>query len=49
MPHCFIKPQHILEKSGKKDRQIFDASSKYAWDSTPINRMTSTPYGSELS
>jgi hypothetical protein len=48
VPHCFITPQHILEKPGKKDHQIFDASRKYAWDSTPINGMTSTSYGSEL-
>jgi hypothetical protein len=26
VPHCFITPQHILEKPGKKDCQIFDAS-----------------------
>jgi hypothetical protein len=25
-PHLFFTPQHILEKAGKKDRQIFDAS-----------------------
>ena len=25
VPHCFITPQHILEKPGKKDSQIFDA------------------------
>ena len=48
VPHCFITPQHILEKPGKKDRQIFDASRKYDWDSTPVNAMTSTPHGSEL-
>jgi hypothetical protein len=48
VPHCFITPQHILEKPGKKDRQIFDASRKYDWDSVPINAMTSTPRGSEL-
>ena len=48
IPHCFITPQHILEKPGKKDRQIFDASRKYEWDSVPINAMTSTPHGSEL-
>ena len=48
VPHCFITPQHILEKPGKKDRQIFDASRKYDWDSLPINSMTSTPHGSEL-
>ena len=32
----------------KKDRQIFDASRKYDWDSVPVNQMTSTPNGSEL-
>ena len=26
IPQCFITPQHILEKPGKKDWQIFDAS-----------------------
>ena len=26
VPHCFITPQHILEKPGRKDHQIFDAS-----------------------
>jgi hypothetical protein len=48
VPHCFITPQHILEKPRKKDRQIFDASRKYDWDSVPINSMTSTLYGSKL-
>jgi hypothetical protein len=48
VPHCFITPQHILEKQGRKDRQIFDASRKYDWDSIPVNSMTSTPHGSEL-
>jgi hypothetical protein len=47
IPNLFITPQHILERPGKKDRQIFDASRRYAWDSVPINRMTSTPLGSE--
>jgi hypothetical protein len=48
VPHCFITPQHILKKPGKKDRQIFDESRKYKWDSVPINAMTLTPHGSEL-
>jgi hypothetical protein len=47
-PHCFITPQHIIEKPSKKDRQIFDASPKYDWDSVPINAMTATLYGSKL-
>lgn len=47
MPHLFFTPQHILEKPGKKDRQIFDASKRYTPWSTPINMMTSTPAGSE--
>ena len=48
VPHCFVMPQHILIKPGKKDRQIFDASRKYDWDSVPVNQMTPMPYGSEL-
>ena len=48
VPHCFITPQHILKKPGRKDRQIFDASRKYDWDSISINSMTSTPCGSKL-
>jgi hypothetical protein len=27
--HCFITPQHILEKPGRKDHQIFEALRKY--------------------
>jgi len=46
-PHLFFTPQHILEKPGKKDQQIFDASRRYTPWSTPINMMTSTRYGSE--
>jgi hypothetical protein len=46
-PHLFFTPQHILEKPGRKDRQIFDASKRYTPDSTPINVMTSTPVGTE--
>ncbi len=46
-PHLFFTPQHILEKPGKKDRQIFDASRRYTPWSTPINMMTSTRQGSE--
>ncbi len=49
VPHCFIMPQHILKKPSKKDHQIFNASCKYDWDSSPINSMTSTPHGLELS
>ena len=47
IPNLFITPQHILERLGKKDRQIIDASRCYTWDSIPINHMTSTPFGSE--
>ena len=46
IPHCFVTPQHILVKPGKKDHQ--NASQKYDWDSVPVNQMTSTPYGSKL-
>ena len=48
VPHIFFTPQHILEKPGRKDRQIFDASRQYEWTSIPINKMTSTPFGSEI-
>jgi hypothetical protein len=48
VPHCFITPQHILEKPGKKDRQIFNAARKCNWDLIPVNAMTSTPLGSKL-
>ena len=47
IPHPFFTPQHILETTGKKDRQIFDASGQYTLRSTPINMMMSTPFGSE--
>ena len=47
IPNLFFTPQHILEKPGKKDRQIFDASKRYTPLSTPINMMTSTPRGTE--
>ena len=46
-PHLSFMPRHILEKAGKKDQQIFDASRRYTPWSTPINMMTSTPLGSE--
>jgi hypothetical protein len=48
VPHCFITPQNILKKPGRKDHQIFDASRNNDWDSIPANSMTSTPRGSEL-
>ena len=47
MPHVFFTPQNILEKPGRKPRQISDASKRYTPTSTPINMMTSTPHGSE--
>jgi hypothetical protein len=37
IPNLFFTPQHILEKPGKKDRQIFDASKRYTPDSVSIN------------
>ena len=48
IPHLFFTPQHILEKLGKKDRQIFDAASRHDATSIPINMMTSTADGTEL-
>jgi hypothetical protein len=47
IPNLFFTPQHILEKPGKKDRQISDGSKRYTPFSTPINMMTSTPRGTE--
>jgi hypothetical protein len=47
MKHMFFTPQHILEKPGKKDRQIFDGSKRYTPTSTSLNMMTSTPLGTE--
>ena len=44
----FLTPQHILEKPGKKDRQIFDGSRRFTPFTTPVNMMTSTKDGVEL-
>jgi hypothetical protein len=41
-PNMFFTPQHILEKPGRKDRQIFDASRRFTPTSVPLNMMTST-------
>ena len=48
IPHLFYTPQHILEKVGKPDRQIFDAAFRHDANSIPINMMTSTSEGVEL-
>ena len=47
IPHTFFTPQHILEKPGRKDRQIFDGSKCHDSKSVPVNKMTSTPFGSD--
>ena len=47
VPHLFFTPQHILEKPGKKDRQIFDGSKRYTATSRCLNMMTSTHLGVE--
>ena len=47
IPHLFFTPQHILEKPGKKDRQIFDGSKRYNAHCTSLNMMTSTHLGVE--
>lgn len=47
MSHLFFTPQHILEKPGKKDHQIFDASCRYTPWPAPINMMTTIPSGLE--
>eukprot|EP00804_Cyclotella_cryptica_P019196 CCRYP_006111-RA/>CCRYP_006111-RA protein AED:0.13 eAED:0.35 QI:0/0/0/1/0/0/2/0/649 len=48
LPDIFLTPQHILQKPGKKDRQVFDGSRRYNPDSKPVNMMTSTKAGVEL-
>jgi hypothetical protein len=48
IPNLFITPQHILERPGKKDQQIFDTSQRHTWESIPINHMTSMPFGSKI-
>ena len=47
LPHVFFTPQHILEKPGKKDRQIFDGSKRYTPECTSVNMMSSTHLGTE--
>ena len=47
VPNLFFTPQHILEKPGKKDRQIFDGSKRYTPESVCLNMMTSTKLGVE--
>ena len=47
VPNLFFTPQHILEKPGKKDRQIFDGSKRYTPESICLNMMTSTKFGVE--
>ena len=48
LPHIFCTPQHILEKEGKKDRQIFDAKYQHDPESISVNMMTSPPEETEL-
>lgn len=42
LPNIFYTPQHILEKPGKKDRQVFDGSRRFTPTAIPVNKMTST-------
>ena len=37
--HCFITPQHALNKPGKILRLVFDAMKRYNAGSTPLNMM----------
>ena len=48
LPHCFLTPQHALQKPGKTMRLIFDAAKRFTADSTPFNMMTSTHLGTEM-
>ena len=40
IPHLFMTPQHLLQKPGKKDRMIYDATYQHMADSISINMMT---------
>ena len=48
LPHNFLTPQHALDKRDKALRLIFDATKRFTASSVPLNRMTSTPSGSEM-
>ena len=48
VPHIFFTPHHILRKDDK-DRLICDSSRRFTPTSVPLNMMTSTRHGVELS
>jgi len=48
VPHLFLTPQHALTSPGKAMRLIFDAAKRFTAESTPINMMTSTRFGTEM-
>ena len=48
IPHLFLTPQAMLVKGVDKARLIFDASIRWTMAAIPINRMTSTRFGTEL-
>ena len=48
MPHLFTTPQHALTAPQKTMRLIFDAAKRFTAELTPINMMTSTSQGTEM-
>ena len=48
IPHLFLTPQAMLVKGDDKARLIFDESVRWTAQALPINRMTSTRFGTEL-
>lgn len=48
IPNIFLTPMHLLQRPGKDNRIIYDASRRFTPYSTPVNMMTSTPLGVEL-
>ena len=48
IPHIFVTPQHLLQKAGKKDRMIYDASYQVTRDSVSVNMMTEDASQTEM-
>ena len=48
IPHIFVTPQHLLQKAGKKDRMIYDASYQITKDSISVNMMTEDASKTEM-
>eukprot|EP00957_Ditylum_brightwellii_P072565 5514523-Ditylum_brightwellii.AAC.1 len=40
IPYIHVTPQGHIINQGKKNRLVFDGSSKLQWNSKPVNSMT---------